>query len=220
MQITNRALGQHATMNIQSRVPTCVLPAYWARHGLSRQDIDTIVAYIPTKVVWMCAILYGIPCPWFTLRCSSASVMDITLSGKSTAIDLLIEHAGLAPLQNSHKLDVDSVESFEHIPPIPVHKITREDFTMISCGITSQLLPRRLLTTPDSIGVIPVIYPFNGIEWIPVGIEGDAICCNAVQSESSYTYQTGGGYTHEPMIGNYRGEIYCLTDVLILLTAD
>jgi hypothetical protein len=220
MQITNRTLGPNATMTIQSRMPTCVLPDYWARHGLSRKDIDTIVAYIPTKVIWMCAIMYGVPCPWFTLRCSSASVMDITLSGKSLAIDLLVKQAGLTPHQNCHKLDVDSVESFEHIPPIPRHTITREDFTFISRGITSQLLPRRLLTTPDSIGVLPVLYHFNNADWVPVGIEGDAICCNAIQTESSYTYQVGGGYTHEPMIGNYRGVIYCLTDELILLTAD
>jgi hypothetical protein len=146
--------------------------------------------------------------------------MDITLSGKSVAIDLLIEKACLRPIHNSDRLDVDSVESFEHIPPIPKHQISREDFVFISSGIIGQLLPRRLLASPDAIGIIPLIYRFQNLDWIPVGIEGDAICCNAILPESLYEYKSGAGYTHDPMIGNYRNEIYCLTDELVLLTTD
>jgi hypothetical protein len=146
--------------------------------------------------------------------------MDITLSGKSVAVDLLIERTGISLTLNTDKLDVDSVESFEHIPPIPKHNIDRADFSLISSGITSQLLPRRLLPFPDAIGIIPVIYRFNELDWVPVGIEGDSICCNAIQKEALYNYKVDAGYTHDPMIGKYGNEIYCLTDELILLTTE
>jgi hypothetical protein len=220
MQLITQNIGTNATMNLQSRVPTCIRPDYWKRHELSRQDIDTIVSYIPTKVIWMCAIMHGIACPWFTLRCSSSTTTDITLSGKSGAVDLLLERTNLTPSNNSHKLDTESIESFEHIPPIPKSRIGKHDFMTISCGIVSQLLPRRLLSSSDAIGLIPLIYRYNDLDWVPIGIEGDSICCNAIQKESLYTYKDSGGYTHDPMVGNYQNEIYCLTDEVILLTTD
>jgi hypothetical protein len=130
----------------------------------------------------------------------------------------MLERANLTPSNNSHKLDTESIESFEHIPPIPKYQINKHDFALISCGIVGQLLPRRLMSSSEHIGLIPLTYQYNQLEWVPVGIEGGAICCNAIQKESLYTYQTGGGYTHEPMIGSYQNEIYCLTDELILLT--
>jgi hypothetical protein len=211
-------------MYVRSRVPTCICPEYWRRHSLSRQDIDTIIAYIPTKVVWMAALRYGICCPWYTLRSSAASTTDITLSGKSIAVDLILEKVQLKP-PNQNKLDVDSIESFEHIPPIPKSRIDPTDFALISSGVVSQLLPRSLLHPNEPIGTIPLVYRYKDLEVIPVGLEGDSICCNVVVRESQYTYKgeegswesSGRGYTHDPKVGQYDGTIYCLTDELILL---
>jgi hypothetical protein len=209
-----------SSMCIRSRIPTCVLPDYWRRHNLSRKDIDTILSYVPTKVIWMSAMTYGIHCPWFTLRSSSASTLDVTLSGKAVAIDLILERTQIQPSLQS-KLDIDSIESFEHIPPIPKSTISRADFVHISSGVVSHLLPRILLVPNEPIGTVPFIYIYNGMEVIPVGIEGDSICCNAVIRESLYTYQheSGRGYTHDPKVCRYNDVVYCLTDELILLCA-
>ena len=205
-------------MWIQSRVPTCVKPDYWRRHNLSRKDIDTIIAYVPTKVIWMSAMVHGIGCPWFALRSSSSSVMDVTLSGKSQAIDLLLEKTQLTPSE-LNKLDVTSIESYEHIPPLPKSTISLADFNLISCGVVSQLLPRRL---SETIGMIPLVYRYKDMDVIPVGIEGASICCNIIVPEVSYTYVAEGvrGYTHDPKVGLYQGVVYCLTDELILLCSD
>jgi hypothetical protein len=208
-------------MHIRSRVPTCVCPEYWRRHNLSRKDIDTIISYVPTKVIWMSAMMYGICCPWYTLRSSSASMMDVTLSGKAIAIDMLLAKTNIKP-SSQNKLDVDSIESFEHIPPIPRSTINAIDFASISSGVVSQLLPRILLLPSETIGTIPMIYRYNDMDMVPVGIEGDSICCNVVIKESLYTYMDdiGRGYTHDPKIGQYQGEVYCLTDELVLLCAQ
>jgi hypothetical protein len=207
-----------STMCIQSRIPTCVCPEYWKRHNLSRKDIDTIISYVPTKFLWMSAMLHGIMCPWYTLRSSSASVLEVTLSGKATAVDMILTQLGIQPsMQN--KLDTESIESFEHIPPIPKNKISHTDFVHISRGLVSQLLPRSLLILNEPISTVPFIYNHNGIDMIPVGIEGDSICCNAVCKESIYSYHDvkTRGYTHDPKVCDYNGEIYCLTDELVLL---
>jgi hypothetical protein len=206
------------SMCIRSRLPVCVRPEYWKRHSLSRKDIDTIISYVPTKVVWMSAMTSGICCPWFTLRSSSASTLDVTLSGKAIAIDLLLNKAQIIPSIQS-KLDVDSIESFEHIPPIPRSKISPQDFGYISSGVVSQLLPKSLLFADEPIGTVPFIYNYRGMRVIPVGIEGDSICCNVVVEESLYVYKDdrGRGYTHDPKVCQCDSIVYCLTDELILL---
>lgn len=221
VQICTSAVGAvlGGTLCIKSDLPTCVLPEYWRRHNLSRKDIDTIISYVPTKVVWMSALLYGIYCPWYTLRSSSASTLDITLSGKAVAVDLMLEKAQVRPSEQN-KLDVDSIESFEHIPPIPRSTINREDFTYISSGVVCQLLPRTLLLPAEPIGVIPLVYLYNGMYVVPVGIEGDSICCNVIVPESEYNRHRGNkrhGFTHDPKVCSYKDIIYCLTDELILL---
>jgi len=196
-----------------------VLPEYWRRHDLSRKDIDTIISYIPTKVIWMSALMYGIYCPWYTLRSSAASVLDVTLSGKAVAVDLLLEKAGVRP-SDRNKLDVESIESFEHIPPIPKSTISPEDFRFISSGVVCQLLPRNLLLPGESIGVVPLVYMYNGMCVVPVGIEGDSICCNVIVPESTYTKHRDTqrqSFTHAPKVCSYEDVIYCLTDELILL---
>lgn len=141
------------------------------------------------------------------------------MSGKSLAIDLLIGQTNLQ-LSTQSKLDVDSIESFEHIPPIPKSTISAVDFNLIASGVVSQLIPRTLLLPNESVGIIPLVYRYKGMNVIPVGIEGEAICCNAIVPESMYSNNydhCGQGYTHAPKVGQYRGEVYCLTDELLLL---
>lgn len=212
------ALGSNgSSMHIRSRVPTCVGPDYWRRHNLSRKDIDTIISYVPTKVVWMAAMANGICCPWYSLRSSSSSTLDVTLSGKAVAVDLLLSKASFFP-SGTNRLDVESIESFEHIPPIPKSLISAADFLHISSGVVSQLLPRALLLPNEPIGTIPFLYRYSGMDVIPVGIEGDSICCNVVIPESLYAYKEDGGhgYTHDPKVCRYQGIVYCLTDELVL----
>ena len=217
-QVCVLPIGSDGNMVVKSRLPTCILPEYWKRHQLTRRDIDIIVSYIPTKIIWMCAVAHGITCPWFTLRSSSAPTLDVTLSGKAIAIEMLIEHSGI-PMYNINQLDIDSLESFEHVPPIPKHKISGKDYELVTSGIASQLIPRVLLQPGETVGTIPLIYQYKGLDWIPVGIEGDALCCNAIIKESLYVYKEGPrrGVTHDPKIGIYKSIIYCLTDELLLL---
>lgn len=221
MQTTTGPIGTEGRIQIQSRLPTCILPEYWKRHGLSRRDIDTIISYIPTKLVWMSAMLCGVPCPWYSLRSSAASPWDVTLSGKSQAVDLLLHKLDLRTSQ-VHKLDVDSIESFEHIPPIPKYTIPEKVFDHLASGLASQLLPRVLLGATEPVGSIPLLYDHVGSAWVPVGIEGDAICCNAVVRETDYVYRDDrrAGFTHAPMVGLYEGVVYCLTDELVLFRAN
>jgi len=214
-------LGSQGQIQIQSRLPTCILPDYWIRHRLSRRDIDTIISYIPTKLVWMSAMLCGLPCPWYSLRSSASSPWDITLSGKSQAVDLMLQRLGHQP-SLVHKLDVDSIESFEHIPPIPKCPISQGVFDHLSSGLACQLLPRMLLGPLEPVGSIPLLYEHVGRAWVPVGLEGDAICCNAVVLETDFVYPNSqhNGYTHAPMVGRYEGVVYCLTDELVLFCVN
>jgi hypothetical protein len=201
-------------MTVRCRLPTCVLPAYWKRHQLSRRDIDTIVSYVPTKLVWMSAVLCGVPCPWYSLRSSSASPTDATYSGKSQAVDCMLQKLSILP-SVAHKLDVDSIESFEHVPPIPKYVLPSEEIVHLSRGLASQLTPRVLLGPSEPLGIIPLVYMYHGQWWVPVGIEGDAICCNALVREADYVH-SGRGYTHAPIVGVYQETVYCLTDELVL----
>lgn len=217
MQINTIPIGEHGRMKITSYIPTVVLPSYWIRHQLSRNDIDNIMAYIPTRLVWASAVISGIQCPWFTLRASSATSMGITLAGKAFAVDLLLEEYKIIP-STINKLDLDSVESFDHVPPIPKYVIDRSTFETISRCIVSHLMPRSLLTGDEQIGEIPFLYDFLKIQWVPTGIEGNSICCNRVTIESDFVYNRMGGFTHEPKLGIYNGATYCLTDEVILLS--
>jgi hypothetical protein len=211
-------LGLHGSIiNIRSNLPTCVLPSYWKRHSLSRRDIDAILAYVPTKVIWMSALLCGIPCPWFSLRSSAASKLEVTFSGKSLAVDLLLKQSGMTP-STDHKLDLCSIESLEHIPPIPKDRIGEFDFLRLSTGIISHLLPRSLLSLNEPITEVPILYEYKGGLLLPVGLEGDSICCNVVIPEDIYCkYRLGTGITHQPQVCIYQDIVYCLTDELVLV---
>jgi hypothetical protein len=144
--------------------------------------------------------------------------MGITMSSKAIALDLILEKQGIK-LNDQDRLDTDSIESFDHIPPIPKYIINREDYDVIASGITTDLLPRRLIGPNEPIGIIPIMYPYMNSNWIPVGIEGGSICCNAVLPETTLKLSTDRtGLTHAPKIGNYRNVIYYLTDELILFS--
>jgi hypothetical protein len=221
MQTRLQSLGTQGQLDLRCRLPTCILPGYWQRHALSRKDIDTIVSYIPTKLIWMSAMLCGVSCPWYSLRASSASPMEVTLSAKSQAVDLILDQTRFEP-SLVHKLDVDSVESFEHVPPIPRYLLPEVEVSHISQGLSSQLVPRVLLGPTDPVGTIPLVYVYQGRSWVPVGIEGSAICCNAIVLEKDYEYMEGPrrGFTHAPKVGMYNGRVYCLTDELVLFCAN
>jgi hypothetical protein len=221
MQTRQQLLGTQGQLTLRCRLPTCILPGYWQRHALSRKDIDTIVSYIPTRLLWMSAVLSGASCPWYSLRSSSASPMEVTLSGKAVAVDLILGAARVAP-SLVHKLDVDSVESFEHVPPLPRYRIPEAEVAYISRGISSQLVPRVLLGAAEPVGSIPLIYPHLGQSWVPIGIEGASICCNAVVLEQDYVHMAGPqrGFTHAPQVGIHNGQAYCLTDELVLFCAN
>lgn len=207
-------------MVVRARLPTCIQADYWRRHELSRNDIDTIASYIPTKLMWISAMVHGIHCPWFSLRSSSSSPIDVTYSGKAIAIDAILDKVNIRP-SDTDKLDVNSLESFEHIPPIPRYSINSADFLHISSGITSGLVPRSLLVPSECIGSIPLTYNIKGKTWVPVGIEGDAVCCNSIVNEECYVYKDGPkGVTHDPKVGIYKSAVYCLTDELILLSTS
>lgn len=207
------------TMNVYGRLPTCILPSYWSRHSLSRKDIDTIISYVPTSLLWKCAILYGITPPWYSLRSSSSSSMTVSLSGKAIAVDMLLHHTKIFPPTNESILDVDSVESLEHVPPIPRYYVTRDIYHSLHNNICSQLVPEKLLLSGDTIGTISFLYTFLDRQWVPVSIEGASICCNAVIKKSEYkTYENFTcGYTHLSKIGKFENDLYLLTDELILI---
>ena len=207
------------TMRVRGRIPTCIIPSYWARHSLTREDIDTIISYVPTSVLWKCAILHGITPSWYSLRSSSSSSTAISLSGKAIAVDSLLEHLHISPSTGPNRLDTESIDSLEHIPPIPKYHVEKDIYQKLYSNISSQLLPASLMIPGDIIGTIPFIYSFMDQLWVPVGIEGELICCNVVIKESEYKTCDifNYGYTHLPKIGKYENDIYCLTDELILV---
>jgi hypothetical protein len=221
MQHTSYSLNDTMMIEVNGHIPTCILPDYWTRHHLSRKDVDTIVAYIPTKIIWLCAMIYGITVPWYSLRSSSSTTMGITMSSKAVALDLILDKVGIK-LDSQNRLDTESLESLDHIPPIPKYMISKTDYSLISSGITNDLLPTSLLLPSDSVGIIPIIYSYLNLEWVPVGIEGDSICCNAVVPykviQNDMTSEFRRGLTHDPKVGIYNENLYSLTDELILFS--
>ena len=205
-------------LHVCTHLPTCIHPEYWRRHALSRKDIDTIVAYLPTRMLWLVALGHGILCPWFTLRTSSSTALEVTMSGKSVAIDTMINKLGLA-LSSTNRLDVDSVESLEHIPPVPRSVIPEADFLRLTSHLTVTLLPRCLLNDTDPIPSIPYIWTYKDMQVVAIGLEGDVVCCNVVIPESDLISPLRGGYTHAAAIGIYEGRVYCLTDEVLLFAA-
>jgi hypothetical protein len=65
-----------------------------------------------------------------------------------------------------------------------------------------------------------MLFEYNNMQWVPVGIEGEAVCCCAVIKEDESNIvnkEFNVGYTHTSAIGTYRGGVFCLTDEYILL---
>ena len=208
------------TVHVYGRLPTCILPSYWKRHNLTRKDIDTIISYVPTNILWKCAILYGITPPWYSLRSSSSSSVTVSLSGKAIAVEMLLDHTNVIPSTDAPVLDTDSVDSLEHVPPIPKYYVSKQIYDMLHNNICSQLLPESLILPGDSIGTISYLYTFLNRDWVPVSIEGESICCNAVIKKSNYNVYAKfvSGYTHLSKIGTFKDELYILTDELILIS--
>lgn len=218
MYLERTFTAHDATIRVSGTIPTCITVNYWKRHDLSKHDIECILSYIPTKMVWVSAILHGLSSPWFVFRSSSSSRFTITMVGKMIAVDQLLSYTHLK-LSRRNQLDTVSVDSFEHIPPIPTHSISAQDYEYIYKGVVSHLLPRRLMVPGEVPGSIPLLYTYKDVQWVPVGIEGSSICCNAVCTEKHYkTHYNHAAITHEPMVGEYKKVVYVLTDELILFT--
>jgi hypothetical protein len=216
--MTTIDIGDGMQMTITLYVPTCILPEYWHRHGLSRKDIDHIVSYIPTKMLWICALAFNIRCPWYSLRVSASSIFAVTMSSKAVAVDLLLSHTQIK-VSDVDTLETQSPDSFDHIPPIPMHSIDDGSFATISSGIMDDLLPAVLMDEDNVIPILPIMYQFMNRYWVPIGIEGDRICCNAVMLHTEYMKNTSNvrmGITHAPRLGMYNSTLYCLTDECVL----
>ena len=156
-------------------------------------------------------------------RTSSSSQTDITMSGKSTAIDLILTHSGYVPPE-TNQLDVSSIESLDHIPPIPRIPVGLDTINLLSTHISGILYPRSLLDpADDQIPEVFYIYQVHGLDVIPLGLEGTAIHCVAVIKESEYLsallHCSPRSYTHDPRVCLYEGHVYCLTDESVLLSS-
>ena len=220
MQRATRRVGDHAQLTIVGHVPTCVLPAYWDRHALSPRDIECIVAAIPTRVLWISAVLHGFVPPWYSLHTSAATTFSVTLTGKTEAIEQLTR------LRTSHGTYTDRIDrtvaaSLNHVPPLPIHTIEKGLFDRMYANIVSHLMPAGLgHNTVDN--EVPGIFPFKDLEMVPVSIEGPFICCNActVITRDHVTSPARGGYTHMPKVGTHNGVRYALTDELMLFRSS
>lgn len=206
-------------LHLRAHFPTVIQPSYWTRHRLSRNDVNNIISFIPTKLVWLCALFWGIHIPWFSLRSSAASMLEVTLTGKAAAVDMILEHSDTR-LDTIDRLDMTSVESYDHIPPLPLHRIPVKDFEMLKRHLSTELWPESLLVPGEEHGRIHILYDALGIQWTPVRIEGQNICCNAVVKKSEYKRLSYGSLTHEPKMGIYKNIQFCLTDELALFAAD
>lgn len=205
---------------IESRLPICLHPSYWQRHSLSFMDIETIMQYIPTKLMWLMAMTLGYTCRWNDIHPGSASSYDVTTGVKTDAMQHILR---LSQYQDTgtNILYTPSINMYEHTPPIPLHKVSDTVFAYVSTKLVDDYRPLALYDIDNVIPSIVYLLEWGGLQWAPIRFEGDYILCTRVQpadESESFTYWSVPGYTHAPMVGLYNSVHYYLSDESMLIT--
>lgn len=195
-------------------LPTCILPEYWRRHKLSPDDVRLILTHIPTNVVWILAIMLGFTCPMHVLKISMSSMFDIVVTGKSPIVEDIIRlHVDFQNVINRiprHRGDT-------HVPPLPEYIIDQQMFADMLRHITNHLLPEKLVPSGDTIGHISKYFNINDIQYVPIAIEGDVICCQSMIPYDTYTNPIISSHASSPVIGRYNNQKYVLVDEFIIV---
>jgi len=147
-------------------LPTSLLPTYWKRHNLSKQDLNSQQNYSEASTIWLLSLLYGVDSSSSSLKPSFSTATGVLVSSKAIAIRKLIRKLKIK--FNSTSMISSGVASLVHIPGIPHNFVTGEKFEKISGLITPVL-------NIFEENVITGLIDYLDILWLPRSFENDSI---------------------------------------------
>jgi len=81
----------HYTCYTWFHVPLRLTPQYWARHQMTRENVQYVLKkYTHPRVVWQMILCEGMTIPNSAVKISNSSQSSFTMFGKSSAIDMLL----------------------------------------------------------------------------------------------------------------------------------
>lgn len=215
------APGCHGFLTV--KLPPCVDVNYWVRHSLLKKEVENLCNVVPTQLVWCAYMFSGMDLPWYAIKPTAASSFDVALTSKSMAI----KHISTTYRNNvgsSVILDEERSKLAGHVPPIPLHTIHPDLFHWARTKVASHLLPLNLLGPGEEIAIIPGVFPFLGLVWMVVSLDGeDVITCNAcVPYDETLSRDLLGNTSlaHSPKVGLLDSVLYMLTEECIFLKND
>jgi hypothetical protein len=154
-------------------LPPFVLPYFWKRYKLSKQDIKRYANYFPAQYYWLTALLFGIDVIASAIKPSFASAQEVSISCKPLAL--------LKILKLCDHISPRSVLSTQtqHIPPPPFFIVSADTIQYLSSMIYHDLKP--FVKNPVS-----KLFPLHGTLYLPIHAEQDGILLKRVVKESDF----------------------------------
>jgi hypothetical protein len=199
------------------KLPPCVDRAYWQRHSLLQQEVETLCTLAPTQLVWCAYMFSGMDLPWYAIKPTSGSPFEIAVTSKSMAIKHI---SSSFSKDGAPVLDMQRSKLVGHSPPIPLHTVDPALFMWATTKVVSHLLPIQLLLPGEEIGLIPATFQLLGKTWMISSLDGEVITCNACEIyEESMTKDLLGNKSlaHAPKVGMLDGVVYVLTEECIFI---
>ena len=140
---------RHVVMHL----PLFLTMDVWVRHDYSLIDIQTTLEYFSPKHLWQLALLYGISSSNSAIKLAFSNPETMVYGSKAIVIRKIMKilHDNYTFKQSGSVLDT---ERKEHIPPIPIHKISENEYKML------------LSCLPDSVdNLLDVVEISNKYSW-------------------------------------------------------
>lgn len=167
-------------ISLRLTLPCSLMPSYWIKNKLSASDVASILDANTSRDVWLLGFAVGaVTLAPSSFRTSYSSPADISITSKASVIRKILFKLGHLLVLHKNSALNDCGVSLQHIPALPKHYVTEQEFYNVSQDI---------LPCIDMLHVIKVnkLFLFQGTKWVAIAFEGDAIFALRAVEETIY----------------------------------
>ena len=211
-------LVSNITITLKLTLPRCLMPSYFVKHKLCKQDVLSILDTLPSREVWLLGLAIGAgnlapSC----FRTAYSNLQDISITSKATVIRKILNKLDYLFFLNKEPVLDNSAVSLHHVPALPKHFIPHADFLHLSQDIF-------LFLNIFEIIQVNKLFHYADRTWIAIAFEGDFIfALRTVPIEiynKSRREKYGGFSTRMPVIQVQDKQYKILCDDGILFASN
>jgi hypothetical protein len=164
---SRRVPGKTFRRVIELTLPLFLTTELWERHDYSISDIRTTLEYFSAIHLWQCALLHGISASNSAIKLAFSTPESMIYGSKAIVIRKIEKLVSKQFSENSPSV-LDTL-TLDHIPPIPVHSITHNQWVELS-----NILPKKPVNLLDTLHYTGS-FKWKNIILVPMWLEKNSI---------------------------------------------